>query len=122
MRVLPDSPVFIWSMAVPERLSSSARDVISNADPEVFVSLVSIWEWSIKAGLGRLDGDLWRAVRTSRFERCPLALAHVRCAGTPPMHHKDPFDRMRVAQALVERLDFISRDALITRCGIPTIR
>lgn len=57
MRVLPDSPVFIWSMAVPERLSSSARDVISNSDPEVFVSLVSIWEWSIKAGLGRLDGD-----------------------------------------------------------------
>jgi PIN domain nuclease of toxin-antitoxin system len=122
MRVLPDIPVFIWSMAVPERLSSSARDVISNADPEVFVRLVSIWERSIKNGLGRLDGALWRAVRTSRFERCPLALAHVRCAGTPPMHHKDPFDRMRVAQALVERHDFVSRDALIPRYGIPTIR
>lgn len=121
MRVLLDSHVFIWSMAVPERLSPLALEVISNADTEIFVSLVSIWELSIKNGLGRLDEDLWGAVRTARFEMLPITLAHVRCAETLPMHHKDPFDRMLVAQAFVERLDIVSRDALISRYGIPTI-
>lgn len=121
MRVLLDSHVFLWSMAVPDRLSPLAFEVISHPCTEVFVSLVSIWELSIKTGLGRLDEDLWGAVRTSRFEMLPLTVAHVRYAEGLPMHHKDPFDRMLVAQAIVERLEFVSRDALVSRYGVPMI-
>lgn len=108
-------------MAVPERLSPLAIEVISDPDTIVFVSLVSIWELSIKNSLGRLDEDLWSAVRISRFEMLPLTVAHVRCTESLPMHHKDPFDRMLVAQALVECFGFVTRDAVISRYGIPTI-
>lgn len=116
MRLLLDTHVFLWWVYDDPKLSQSARDLILDADNTKFVSAVSAWELSIKAGLGkiRLDQPISTFFTTytaeNYFEVLPISLTHIYKTEHLPPHHKDPFDRLLIAQAKTERLQMISAD------------
>lgn len=121
MRLLLDSHAFLWCMVDPGRLSQRVFELVSDPASTVFTSIVTVWELSIKKRLGRLDEDLWKAVADSPFPILGLTTSHVRQVFDLPMKHRDPFDRMLVAQALVEDCPLVSRDAAVASYGIRTI-
>ena len=110
MRLLLDTHVLIW-WDENARLSRAAREAIESAD-QVYVSAVSGWEIALKASLGRLKPvrTVAEAVADSQFEELPLRLRHTEALLKLPWHHRDPFDRMLIAQALSERLTIVTRD------------
>jgi len=118
VRLLLDTHVFIW-WDQGARLSKQASNAIRSAE-QAYVSAVTGWEIAIKAGLGRIetDRDLGSAVAESGFEELPLRLSHAALLRDLPRHHRDPFDRMLVAQALAEGLTLVSRDRALKAYGV----
>jgi PIN domain nuclease of toxin-antitoxin system len=113
-RLLLDTHIFLWWRGEPSRLISKVQDCIATADM-VFVSAASAWEAAIKASLGRLDlpDTIEAGVLASGFEKLLITFSHAeRAAGLPP-HHRDPFDRMLVAQAQAEGLTLVTHDRLL---------
>lgn len=113
MRLLLDTHVFLWSVADSPELPKKAKEAIRDAD-EVFVSAASLWEIAIKVGLGKLKAnpqDLVRAISGSGFTELPITALHAAQVETLPEHHKDPFDRLLVAQALTEPMHLLTADA-----------
>lgn len=112
MRLLLDTHVVIWWVAGGDELDEGVREAIADPAAEVAVSAATIWEASIKRALGKLeiDGDLVVAARDAGFEPLPVDLHHAALAGALPPHHRDPFDRMLVAQAQLEDLTLVTRD------------
>ena len=110
MRLLLDTHVVIWWDS-GARLSKASSKAIREAD-QVYVSAVSGWEIAIKAALGRIrtTRDMTEVVAESGFEELPVRLAHCRTLLELPDHHRDPFDRMLVAQARSENLKLVTRD------------
>lgn len=110
-RLLLDTHVFLWWKLDDPRLNEPARHAIANAEV-VFVSAVSAWEVAIKQGLGkiRLPEGLSAGVRASGFERLLISFEHAEAVKDLPPHHRDPFDRMLVAQAQTERLVLVTHD------------
>lgn len=124
MRVLLDSHAFLWWIGDDPRLSPGAREVIAEGGNEIFFSAASAWELAIKSRLGRLrmPADFERFVadqiELNGFSVLPVELSHaLRVHGLPP-HHKDPFDRMLIAQALVEDMPLVSRDRRLAGYGV----
>ena len=122
-RLLLDTHVLLWSLAEPPRLRDRARDAIENADNDVFVSAITAWEITVKRAKGRLiaPDNLSAIVEEKGFTHLPLTFHHAEQAGSLPMHHRDPFDRFLVAQAQVEGLVLVTRDARIPLYGIRTM-
>jgi len=121
VRLLLDTHTLIWAIASPDRLPPAARSAIRDAANDVFASLASAWEISIKVALRRLDLDarsLAEALAASGMEPLGISLEHAARVATLPPHHRDPFDRMLVAQALCESLTLVSRDREIARYGV----
>ena len=116
--LLLDTHVFLWWRSDPERLDPAARATIAEAEA-VFVSAATAWEAAIKSALGRLRlPDTVRAgVEASGFQPLPITLVHAERAGALPPHHRDPFDRMVVAQALEEGLTLATRDRQLEPYG-----
>lgn len=113
-RLLLDTHIFLWWRGEPARLTSEVRSRIATADI-VFVSAASAWEAGIKVSLGRLQlpDTMEAGVTASGFEKLLITFSHAeRAAGLPP-HHRDPFDRMLVAQAQAEGLTLVTRDRLL---------
>jgi PIN domain nuclease of toxin-antitoxin system len=121
--VLLDTHALIWALEASPRLSARAREVIESASHTVLVSVVSAWEIEIKRAIGRLDapGDLEDAIESAGFLRRLVTFADVRHLGRLPAHHKDPFDRMLVAQALEDGVPLVSSDPQIAQYPIQTI-
>jgi len=117
VRVLLDTQALLWFLLDDPRLSKPARAIISQRDSEVAVSPASYWEIAIKISLGKyaLDEPLARfferQLRDNRFDILPLLPSHAGQVASLPFHHRDPFDRLIIAQALVERLPVVSNDA-----------
>ncbi|MGH1504541.1 MAG: type II toxin-antitoxin system VapC family toxin [Acidimicrobiales bacterium] len=111
MRLLLDSHVLLWWLEDNPSLGVESRAAIADAD-EVFVSAVSPWELGIKQALGKLTmpGDLAEAAEAAGFAPLTISLAHATTAPALPAHHRDPFDRMLVAQAQLEALTLVSAD------------
>jgi len=112
MRLLLDTHIYLWSLNDDKKLSTAARALILDAT-EVYVSSISIWEASIKAKLGKLDVDinaLTTAITESGFLELPLNVRHVNEVHQLPNFHKDPFDRILIAQAISEPLRFLTAD------------
>lgn len=116
MRLLLDTHVFLWTIGEPSRLSDRVHRWLEDGDNEAWVSIASIWEIAIKTGLGRLrlpsdlGGFLARQLATSNFRVLPIALTHAVAVRDLPLHHRDPFDRLLIAQSRIERLALVSRD------------
>ena len=122
-RLLLDTHVLLWALEDSQALSADARQSIADTRNEVFVSAVSIWEMAIKRSLGKLRApdNLADTVQEAGFAALPITLAHAEQAGMLPPHHRDPFDRMLVAQALAEGLVVVTDDALIPKYGVRTM-
>jgi len=115
MRLLLDTHVLLWVMADDPALSPAARATISRADM-VYASAVSLWEISIKAGLGKLKIDQDRLVEqllTAGFEPLPVTWEHAAAVRHLPDLHRDPFDRLLVAQAMSEPLRLLTTDKIL---------
>jgi len=118
VRVLLDTHLLLWALAAPARVPPRARRVIRDA--EVYVSAASIWEISIKAALGKLRADpheVLEALEPAGFLSLPIAGEHAARVATLPPIHRDPFDRLLVAQALVEPMCLLTDDAVLAAYG-----
>ncbi len=121
MRLLIDTHILIWWLADDRKLAKSARTIIANPDNDVLVSAVSLWEIAIKVALGRLEvelDDLEQNVAANGFRSLPINYRHALTAGRLPKIHRDPFDRMLIAQASVEELRVVSHDKIFERYGL----
>lgn len=117
MRLLLDTHVYLWSVMDDRKLTKAARTLILEAD-EVFVSSASIWEASIKVGLGKLEADvdlLVSEITASGFLELPVRAAHAALVRNLPDIHRDPFDRLLVAQAMSEPLRFVTSDGNLSK-------
>ena len=123
MRLLLDTHALLWWLDDDARLDPSAADAIADADV-VAVSAASAWEIAIKQAIGKLTGpeDLSAQLSTNGFTELPVTVAHALAAGALPPHHSDPFDRMLVAQSLLEGLVVVTRDERLADYGIAHLR
>ncbi|MBX3133861.1 MAG: type II toxin-antitoxin system VapC family toxin [Gemmatimonadaceae bacterium] len=124
MKFLLDTQLLLWSAGQPRRLTRAARALIAAPEHELMFSAASIWEIAIKCSLGRDDfraepGVLRRALVDNGYAELPVTGAHAARVLELPMLHKDPFDRMLLAQALVEGVTLLTGDKLLERYGGP---
>lgn len=115
MRLLLDTHIFLWYLTASRKLPKSVLNRITDADV-VFISAASIWEAAIKIQQGRLQaepGDLIAGITSSGFLELPMTATHGALAAALPQHHRDPFDRMLIAQAMSEPLKFLTADGLL---------
>jgi len=117
LRLLLDTNVLLWTLTIPERLSAAAARAIQDSENRVYVSVVSPWEISIKTSLGSLPAldDLEPQLAEMHFDLLPIALPHTKAIESLPHHHRDPFDRMLIAQAQVEGLTIVTSDREMRR-------
>lgn len=123
MRILLDTHVLIWFLEGNQELSKPRRQTIVNAQNEIFISIVSLWEISIKISIGKLtlSQSLSHVVQHLTDQSIAILLlqpGHVLQVATLPFHHRDPFDRMIIAQAQVEYLNVITHDSVFADYGI----
>lgn len=123
MRLLLDTHVLLWCLADDPTLPENVRTTVVDSSNSVFVSAASGWEIAIKKALGKLEApdDLPEAISICRFEPLSITLAHAMKAGFLPRHHNDPFDRMLVAQSILEGCTLVTRDHRINAYGIPIL-
>lgn len=125
MRVLLDTHIYLWWLQDSPRLPSRAAAVIAEPTTIVHVSTASIWEASIKVAAGRLalaELDLVAQIEENGFAEMPVSGAHAWAAGQLPTHHRDPFDRMLVAQARHEQLLLVSEDEVMSHYDVAVLR
>ena len=124
MRLLLDTHAFLWWLAGDEALSPAARAAIADEANGVFVSAASAWEIATKHRLGKLPGvaavvaDLDGAIAAQGFEALPIGVRHGQAAGALPGPHRDPFDRMLIAQAMLENLVLVSNEQPFDAYGV----
>ena len=123
MRLLLDTHVLLWALGNPSSLSPGARAAIENPRTPVLVSSASAWEIGVKVSLGKLRApvDLAEQLRDKRFTPLPVSIAHGLRVGALPLHHRDPFDRLLVAQAQLEGLTIVTRDDRIAQYEVETL-
>lgn len=127
MKALLDTHTFLWWITDKPQLSHLAREIITDADNELFLSAASGWEMVIKARLGKLqlpdneDSFISEQLALNAIVSLPVQMSHALHVYALPNHHRDPFDRMLVAQAQMERLPILTADPQIGRYAVETI-
>ena len=120
MKLLLDTHLLLWAAGEPRRLSKRARTLIDNPDNELLFSAASLWEVAIKRGLGRQDFKvdarlLRRGLLDNGYSELPIISDHVVATESLPPIHKDPFDRVLVAQATIEGVTLLTIDSLVAQ-------
>jgi PIN domain nuclease of toxin-antitoxin system len=120
MKFLLDTHLLLWTAGDPKRLSTKARKLINEPASELFFSAASLWEIAIKRGLGRDDFKvdarlLRRGLLDNGYSELPIGSEHAVAIDSLPPIHKDPFDRMLVAQAMVEGITLLTSDAVVAQ-------
>lgn len=124
MNLLLDTHVLLWFLNADNRLSADAVAAIRNPLNRVVVSVANCWEIAIKAAVNKLQLPepaatfLPRELKDNQLELLPIEMAHVTSVETLPLHHRDPFDRILVAQAIHERLKLVSADVAFDQYGV----
>ena len=121
MRLLLDTHALLWYLTTPEKLPAAAHRAIRSAENEVYASLASAWEVSIKVAIGKLAFDtrgLAQALPAVGVEALGISLQHAARVAELPLHHRDPFDRMLVAQAMCESMTLVSGDRALAKYGV----
>lgn len=124
MQLLLDTHAFLWWLAGDEALSAAAKSAISDEGNGIFISAASTWEIATKHRLGRLSGvsailaDLEGAIVDQGFVGLPISLRQGQIAGALPGPHRDPFDRMLIAQAMLENLVLVSNEQPFDAYGV----
>jgi PIN domain nuclease of toxin-antitoxin system len=127
MRAILDTHTFLWWITDSDELSQKAREIIADAQNELFVSAASTWEIAIKAQLGRLEfvGDPERVIpeqlSLNAVEGLPVQISHALHVYHLPQHHRDPFDHLLIAQARLEEIPIITKDPVISQYDVETI-
>ena len=118
MKLLLDTHIFIWWDSNPDQLSVQARSLCEDANNTLLLSLASVWEMQIKSQLGKLTfhrplaDSISSQQQTNGLEVLPIELGHLFALSQLPQHHKDPFDRLLIAQARVEQITLLSADSV----------
>jgi PIN domain nuclease of toxin-antitoxin system len=126
MRALLDTHTFLWAISGNEKLSRRAREIFVGPS-DLWLSVASIWEILIKAQCGKMSlpqpvgSYLMKKMAENRIEMLPVSLDHVLKIESLPMHHRDPFDRMLIAQSLHEKLPIVSSDIIFRRYDVELI-
>ena len=123
MTLLLDTHVALWAITGDATLGEDFLDRLRH-DPDIFLSPVSLWEITIKQAVGKLVGPpgLAEQVRDMGFTALPVTHSHAIAAGRLPSHHRDPFDRMLVAQAVTEGLTLVSRDEAMAQYDVDILK
>lgn len=117
MRLLLDTHIVVWAVEDSPRLEPAARRLIESAS-EVYVSAASLWEIAIKSRLGKIEADpeeILAAIEPSGFLELPVRGAHTAAVARLELHHRDPFDRLLVAQAVTEPLKLMTADPMLAQ-------
>lgn len=122
--LLLDTHVLLWWLDDPASLEARARRLIADPRNRVFVSAAVAWEITIKRQLGKLEApdDLEAALEQERFQHLPITVGHALAVAELPAIHGDPFDRIQIAQARLDALTIVTRDATIPRYDVPCLR
>lgn len=123
-RLLLDTHALIWALAAPDELVVPAREAIAEPANVVLVSPASLYEINLKVALGKLNApavDVLTSIARIGFTELPLNLTHAALAGSLPFYHRDPFDRLLIAQAQVEGLTIVTRDHQFEAYGIAVL-
>jgi PIN domain nuclease of toxin-antitoxin system len=124
VRLLLDTHAFLWWLAGESALPIAARKAIAQEKNSIFVSAASAWEIATKYRIGKLPGvasivgNLGQTIADQGFTALPISLQHGQVAGTLPGTHRDPFDRILIAQALLEKLIMVSNEQLFDAFGV----
>jgi len=127
VKLLLDTHIFIWWMTEDSRLSPEARQAICDPDNELFLSSVSVVEMTVKIRLGKLRVDalpeqfLTRGMVQGQISELPLTIRHALQLASLPLHHRDPCDRMLLAQAIAEGMSVVSQDSQMRPYGVKMI-
>ena len=128
MRLLLDTHCLLWARAAPARLSREARRALTDPRHQLFVSVASVWEIVIKHALGRLElahapeSLVPRLIAATQAVALPIEQSHALRLARLPLHHRDPFDRILIAQALVERLTILTADQRFSDYDVKILR
>jgi PIN domain nuclease of toxin-antitoxin system len=126
MRLLLDTHVLLWAAHEPERLSDHVRGLLLNTDNQLYFSMASCWEISVKQSLGKLhlakplEHLITDEIAANGLRLWPIELSHLVRVGRLPFLHRDPFDRLLVAQAQVEDFTLVSKDSWVAQYGVAT--
>jgi len=117
MNLLLDTHVLLWWLDDSPYLSETERNAIADPGNLIVVSAAGIWEMRIKQALGKLEipAEFYSVIKDQRFELLSITTDHAYAAGGLPMHHRDPFDRMIIAQARLEKLCIVTHDNIFSR-------
>jgi PIN domain nuclease of toxin-antitoxin system len=127
VRLLLDTHAWIWWLSAPDQLNAAARSLLADGANQLILSVASVWEIAIKVSIGKLqlpgpiDTFIPEQIRLDRIELLAVALPHSLRVASLPHHHRDPFDRMLVAQAMVESLPILTADPLLRPYGTDLI-
>ncbi len=123
MQLLIDTHILIWFLEGNNLLANSRRQIISDSQNEVFVSIASLWEMAIKISVGKLTlakplGDVIKQISIENIGILPILPEHTLRVSTLPFHHRDPFDRIIIAQSQVENLSIMTDDGAFNDYGV----
>ena len=127
MKILLDTHTFLWWITGDQKLSGRAREIISDGSNELFLSAATGWEMAIKAQIGRLKlpGEpihfILEQMRINAIQSLPIQMNHALHVSTLPQHHRDPFDRLLIAQAQLEGLPVLSSDHQLANYQVEVI-
>jgi PIN domain nuclease of toxin-antitoxin system len=127
MRLLLDTHVFLWWNEASPKLSPRVRQLLSDPENNLYLSVASAWEMALKVQSGKLGlpaaTSVYIPARLGHYgmEALPVTLEHVLAVSTLPVYHRDPFDRMLVAQGQVERLPIVTHDPQVSKYAVETI-
>ncbi len=124
MKYLLDTHSLLWTIFEPDKLLAETQEIILDHNNIICVSLISLWEISIKQSIGRLDipEKFFEVVNQGGFEILSLTMSEIEQYRTLPLHHRDPFDRMLIVQAQQQKLILITRDSELSQYDVETLK